>query len=250
MKIEQILQGLGLNEKQARIYLALLQLGRASAYAIADHAGIKRPTTYVVLGELIEKGLAARVPRMRKQLFIAQSPEEYFGTIEDRLEIAKRALPELQALANKNEHKPKVMYFEGVRGIKDVSLYRLKKGEKNIVGFYGGQVNLEQDLIDFFDDMSEKFWKGDFKTRGIAPYHKTLEEYRERDPMHGRTMKVIPATDYSSRTWIHVGESYVTFSAPQDKQAVIIENKDIAKAMRQIFELVWKALPEAGGKKT
>lgn len=244
MKIEQILQSLGLNEKQAKVYLALLQLGRASAYGTADHSGLKRPTTYVILNELIEKGLVARVPRTRKQLFVAQSPEEYFATIEDRLEIAKKALPELLALANRTENKPKVMYFEGTRGIKEVSLYRLKKGEKNIVGFYGGQVNLDPELIQFFDEVSEKFWKNEFHTRGIVPYSNELAEYRERDSKHGRTMKIVPSEEYSSKTWIHVGETYVTFSAPQDKQAVVIENKDIAKAMRQIFEIIWKALPE------
>ena len=83
MNTSESLSILGLNEKQAAIYIALLQIGRSSAYAIADKALIKRPTTYVILGELIEKGLVSRIPRIRKKLYVAISPEQAFALAEE-----------------------------------------------------------------------------------------------------------------------------------------------------------------------
>src|SRR5579863_9759160 len=98
MDISEAIATLGLNEKQTAVYLALLQLGKGSAYSIADKSGQKRPTTYVILGELIEKGLAERVPRVRKQLYKAVSPEQAFIVLEEKLALAKEKLPELLAL--------------------------------------------------------------------------------------------------------------------------------------------------------
>ena len=55
MELKEALQTIGLNEKECAVYLALLQLGRASAYSVAQKSGLKKPTTYVILDELIEK---------------------------------------------------------------------------------------------------------------------------------------------------------------------------------------------------
>ena len=71
MTIIEALQNLGLTDKEARVYTALLKRGRTSAYGIAEESGLKKPTTYVILDDLIEKGLASRIPRVRKQLFVA-----------------------------------------------------------------------------------------------------------------------------------------------------------------------------------
>ncbi len=57
MALESVLQAAGLTDKEARIYLAALELGQAPVLRIAQKAGIKRPTAYVTLGELQAKGL-------------------------------------------------------------------------------------------------------------------------------------------------------------------------------------------------
>ena len=54
MELYQQLKQLGLEEKQAKIYLASLELGPDTAQNIAYKASLKRPTTYVILEELIK----------------------------------------------------------------------------------------------------------------------------------------------------------------------------------------------------
>ena len=93
MDITEAVATLGLNDKQSAVYIALLQLGKGSAYGIADKSGLKRPTTYVIVEELIAKGLAERIPRARKQQYRAISPEQAFGALEERLALAKAKLP-------------------------------------------------------------------------------------------------------------------------------------------------------------
>ena len=112
------LMPLGLNEKEAKVYVALLEAGRTSAYALAGRAGIKKPTTYVILGQLIEKGLAVEIPRERKQLFAARPPEEFFAEAHRKLDVAEQLLPELNALYKQLDiSKVRTMHYDGVNCI-------------------------------------------------------------------------------------------------------------------------------------
>ena len=56
MDIQEALRNFGLNDKEARVYVALLELGQTTAYAIAERSGLKRPTVYVILDDLRQKG--------------------------------------------------------------------------------------------------------------------------------------------------------------------------------------------------
>jgi sugar-specific transcriptional regulator TrmB len=62
------LKELGLTEKQAKIYLALVEIGKGTAYAIAKQAKLKRPITYVILEELRLKVSQRIVCRKRRKI--------------------------------------------------------------------------------------------------------------------------------------------------------------------------------------
>ncbi len=57
MSLDRELSALGLSQKEATVYVALLELGTASVQAIARRADLVRPTTYVILEALTKKGL-------------------------------------------------------------------------------------------------------------------------------------------------------------------------------------------------
>src|SRR4051812_11252942 len=99
MDIPNVLEQIGLTSKQALVYLALLELGSASVQSIAQKAGLKRPTTYLILDELQQKGVVSLVPQ-KKSLFTAESPERLLSDIHRKEEVFKRFLPELLALHN------------------------------------------------------------------------------------------------------------------------------------------------------
>ena len=57
------LQDAGLNETEAKIYLATLELGETNVGRIADKSGIKRTTIYLSLENLIKKGLISMIKK-------------------------------------------------------------------------------------------------------------------------------------------------------------------------------------------
>lgn len=241
MDFIQTLQNLGLEEKEAKVYIALLKSNRSSAYAVAERAELKKPTTYVVLDDLIKKGFVYKVPRAKKQLFVARSPKETFALAEEKLAIAKEILPELLAISDGAKPKPRTLFFEGIKSIKQMyNLHSKRMQNKEIIGFYSHIKEASEDLQELFSEISENFKKNKIKIRGIAPDSPDLKIYREADTTYNRQIKTIPPNKYSSNISIDIGEDYVLFFAHNDLQATLIENKDIAKTMKEIFELAWE----------
>lgn len=240
MKLTEALQTIGLSDKQAAVYMALLQLGRGSAYSVALKSGLKKPTTYVILDELIEKGLVSRVPRVRKQLYVAHSPQEAFGIAEEKLHMAKEKLPELLALTKGEETKVNTLYFEGVEGIKQLLEYRAKEMKgKELMGFYATDLNADKELVRYFKEEWPKITQTLGKQRYIAPEHPSLADYRGKDAAYGREVKTVPYQQYSSEVAIDVLGDIVRIQDYKNLQGVAIENADVAKTVRQIFEMVW-----------
>jgi predicted DNA-binding transcriptional regulator len=80
MNLEETLEKLGLNEKEAKVYLALLELGQDTVQNIAQRASITRPTTYNILDALVKKGLTTQVDQDSEKL-LAVVPEETVNDI-------------------------------------------------------------------------------------------------------------------------------------------------------------------------
>lgn len=245
MNLIEALQNLGLNEKEAKVYLALLKKNRCSAYWISKESGLKKPTTYVILDELIKKGLAYKVPREKKQQFVAKSPKEVMALAEEKLVSAKEALPELLALSEGERPKPKTLFFEGLSGVRENFRWENRKMQnKEVLGFYAHVGDAPKEVIDFFWEYIGDFKKNNCRARAIVPDHPNLREFREKDAGNNQQMKVIPFNEYSANISIDIGEDFVSFFSFKDLQVTLIENKDIADTMRQIFEMVWKNRPE------
>jgi sugar-specific transcriptional regulator TrmB len=244
MEIQEALRSIGLTEKESAVYTALLQLGRASAYSVSEKSGLKKPTTYVILDELIEKGLARKVPRVKKQLYTPVSPTEAFAVAEEKLSVAKTLLPELLALTKGEHKKVNTLYFEGVRGIKQLLEYRLKEMRgRELVGFYAVDLNADPELVRYFkEEWGPGLPKRDIATRVIAPDHPSMKDYRDVDEKFGRTVKTVPYETYSSEVAIDVIGDVVRIHDYKNLQGVALENEDVAKTVRQVFEMLWAKL--------
>lgn len=241
MQLQEALQTIGLREKESAVYTALLQLGRGSAYAISEKSGLKKPTTYVILEALIKKGLAQRVPRVKKQLYVPVSPEAAFAVVQEKLDVAKTKLPELLAITKGSASKVNTIYFEGLSGIKQMAEYRIKEMRgKEMVGFWATDKSVDPELSRYFkEEWGPLCGKLDITMRGIVPDDPALKFYRDVDAKYGRTMKTVPPEEYSSEVAIESVGDIVRIQDYKNQQGVVLENADVAKTVREIFEMVW-----------
>jgi len=237
--IEELVN-IGLSDKEARVYISLIRSGTSSVYSIARNAEIKRPTTYVILDELISKGLVLKIPHARSQRFIAKSPEEFFRERERNILSFKQILPELNSVVKSRERDVKVQYYEGIQGVTEALTYRENDSEhKEIVGFFGTSKNTSQKLIDAFYQWGQRLGKKNIKLRGITPLDESTTEPVKMINDLGHEVRTVPYQTYSSNVSIDIGDTFTRIVMMQDAKAVIIENEDVAKTLREVFEMVW-----------
>ncbi|MFT3835192.1 MAG: helix-turn-helix domain-containing protein [Micropruina sp.] len=79
--IERLVE-LGLNQSEARCYLALLQHPEATGYELAKSAGLQRANTYAALESLCEKGFASRTTTDSPARHVAVPPAETLGRLK------------------------------------------------------------------------------------------------------------------------------------------------------------------------
>jgi len=239
----QQLSNAGLHEKEARVYIALLQLGRGSAYAVADRSGLKKPTAYVILGELIKKGLVMRIPREKKQLFVAKPPEEFFAMAEERLKLARKALPELITMAESNTVKVRTLFYEGVNGVKDSLYYRKDEMKgKEIVGFYATAEDASVELMEIFSPYPENLKKAGIGMKVITPEHESTKQFVDINSQNYSEVKIVSKDLYSGKVSLEAGDTFVRVILFKQLQSVVIESPELAHSVKQIFDIVWSKL--------
>ncbi|MFH1404642.1 MAG: helix-turn-helix domain-containing protein [Patescibacteria group bacterium] len=120
MQILETLHEIGLEGKRADVYLALLKLRSASVNQIAKQAGVQRTTCYEILDYLVREALANFTTSGRTRLYCAEPPEKLVAQQREQTKKVEHALPELQALFGTSSNRPRVRYYEGIKGIKTV----------------------------------------------------------------------------------------------------------------------------------
>src|SRR4030043_655358 len=105
--IEDDLQEIGLTKKEAEIYLAALELGETTIQRIAKKSGVKRATIYRIADELKKKGLMSSYKKKTGAVYRAESPRKLNEKIQARADLMAKILPNMLAITNLIEKKPK-----------------------------------------------------------------------------------------------------------------------------------------------
>ena len=243
MDFHSTMKNLGLSEKEASVYLALLQGGQTTAYQIAKRSGLKNPTTYVILDGLIAQGAVRKLMQGRGAMYVAADPVELFVEARARIEQAENVLPQLRALAQKEKQSISASYFEGIDGLQELYGNLLKKSAgKTCVGFFAHQKDTPKVLQDYWSVLNEQMVKQKITLRGVTTKDETTDEYFEfkKIPKELLEMKALSADEYSSNISIVVYDDCTQIVSHRYMQGLLIQNPDIANVMRQIFEIVWK----------
>lgn len=241
--IHTSLINLGLTDKEARVYLALVSLGESVVYSISDRAGLKRPTTYVTLNELVKKGYAKRIPRARKQLYFPVSPDEVFSLARERLRESERALPELRALSKEGtEKKVRTTYYEGQEQTLTAFLDTLNFPDSEVSGWLSEQP--------WRSTGGKGWWHREYRPRRLALniYHRfivpdlaSMKTYTEENTKDlKKEVRVERGTPFLPKTDVlFYGGNRVLITSFEEHMGLIIESKLIHDTFVAIFERQW-----------
>lgn len=240
MDILATLTHIGLDSKQAAVYVALLELGTASVASIASKAGLKRPTTYLIVDELIKLGLAAEVPQSKKTLFTSLSPEKLLEDIKKQQELALAVMPQLLAIQNTKKEKPFVQYFQGFEGISFVYSKIWEQGE---VWFFGNIAKVFKTDPKGLKEFVKKTKEKQVLVREMLTDNREAREYADtwRATTEKHLIRYIPQDiTFPVGDSAVFGDSVVFFSFAPVPLAVEVRSKEISGTFRSMFELAWR----------
>lgn len=238
MNLEKLLEEFGLNEKEAKTYLACLELGPSKIHDIANLSGIGRVNTYYIIDKLIQHGLVSRTYKKDKMLFVAEEPEALVRIIEQRAKDFRKYLPELKAMS-KQGNKPSMRFYEGTEGIK--TIYEDSLTSKTEIFAWNSVVNLEAFEPEYFHDYYKRRAQKGIFIKAIVNEGPLAYEYKEQDKELLREIRIVPLAKMDIEPECYIYDNKVAFMSLREKIGVIIESKDIADAQRKLFNLAWEA---------
>lgn len=231
---------LGLKENEAKVYLALLELGQANIQEITDKSKVKRTSVYNAIEDLKENDLIILTKKKKRNIYIAKEPAKILEQLENRKKFLEGILPELNSIVNIGRKKPKITFYEGVEGIKKVYEDALKIENSEILSWVTGEV-----LTALSDRYLEEVYKIRLKNKILAkvlgPKTKELEKFKAQDEKLLRKTKLIDKEIFNMEVEIAIYQPYkISIMSPKDMMAVIIESKPIYNSVKNIFQLIWK----------
>ncbi|MEI7621377.1 MAG: helix-turn-helix domain-containing protein [Candidatus Moraniibacteriota bacterium] len=232
------------SEKEAKVYLAILELGEGNIAEITQKSKLKRATVYLEIEALKNKGYVSLVRRKKRNIYMAENPKRIEDRLKEKTETINKLMPQLLSIANAMDHKPKVRYFEGVEGVKEAYKDTLQYKGTEILGWYSN------DRIDYFDKSfildyyMQKRIAQKIPMRMFAVQSTFMNSMNAKDPLHLRQMKIIKSDQFFFSAEINLySKDKIAIIAHRENIALIIESKKIYDTLKSIFELMWLSQP-------
>ncbi len=223
----------GLTKTEAKVYLAVLQLGSSNAGLVSRKSGVHRRSVYDAFDRLIEKGIVGYILENNKRLYQAASPKKFLEIIREKEANISSIIPELESQYNFVHKKEQTNFYKGKEGIKSVFEDMLNQKEEILVLGAGA---IAKDIV--------KYYFPRYEQRREANKIKVKYIYDEKDRrdrkfplaeiryMQSRFMSNVAYNVYGSKVAIILWE--------EKPLVVLINNEKFAEGFRRYFNCMWE----------
>jgi HTH-type transcriptional regulator, sugar sensing transcriptional regulator len=235
-----ILEELGLSNAEAKIYLALLELGESKTGKLIDRTKLQSSTVYHILGALLEKGLISYILKGKIKYYQAESPDTLLSFLEDKKQKLNKIIPQLKEKERLSKHKQTAKVYEGVKGLQaaynDI-LTTMKKGEEYYFFQFPVKKLNNKELILFFRNYHLKRSAKGIKVRGLAS-PKLRKITKEVWDMPHTKVRFI---EEPAPTVVVIYKNKVLTLDWKDRPvAFVMESEEIASSYKKFFLEKWK----------
>lgn len=241
----------GLTNLEAIVYLATLKHSNTTAVVLAKETSLPKTTIYDQLKNLVAKNLILTYIKKGKKHFTVNDPQIFLEQNTKRQNELKEYIPELRAqYLSKKKDRPRVRTYDTDRGI-EVVLKELISEERNEL-LVLGSLTKEYELFaenKKLEKIIEDRVKHRFKARHIVDDSQLARTTQANDPNELRTTKIIvPNEPFTSVQYIWTNK-VVIISPSNPVTITIIEDHEVYKLQKNLFESLWKNHPEKPGTK-
>ncbi len=238
---EKALKAAGLEEKQAAIYVACLELGASKVPAIAREAHMKRTTAYGIVDELVSMGLLSEGYKGKTKVYTAEDPAKIASLLEAKRRRLEEVMPELSGLFLTHHKRPKISFFEGREGLRKIYDDLLECTTK--------QVRMIARVKQHNEAVGDAFVKEFIRkriSRGIVAkvlHPKSGDLYsKERgmeDPKLKRQVRYLPPNVFYAAMIMIYDNKVAMVSTKEENFGFLIESKEFSKTLGAYFDFMW-----------
>jgi predicted DNA-binding transcriptional regulator len=243
MKLKKILIECGVTEKEATLYLRLLELGSATSGELMKELGFYSKTVYELLEKLTDKGLVSYVVQSNVKYFEAENPERLLDAIHEqemvlrgRKERISQILPVLKGKRALSKEPQEATIYKGKRGMKSVFEDQLK--QKGEILIFGGGGKFKATLGPYSELWHKKRAKLGIPIRllwneGLRKRKGYLKDYRLI------RLKFLPKEFDNPAPAVIYGDKVTITVWSQTPLATVIRSNEAAKSYRSYFNTLW-----------
>ncbi|MFA6272088.1 MAG: helix-turn-helix domain-containing protein [Patescibacteria group bacterium] len=244
--IAKTLVQIGLTEKEAAVYEALLELGKAGMGGLLKKIPYKRGNAYDLVKALIDKGLVTETVIKGKKVFVIEPPErikvlldEREKTVQQQAKTLNANYESLNSLYRITMNKPGVRYFEGKEGI--IKIYEELLANNQPIDSIEDKGDLVESIPDYAATYVKKRVQKRIPNRVISPDTNTLNQSNPEKLLEAR---LVPADQFPFRMDIKISGNKVSLITFPEKNivGVLIDNQEIAENFHILFEFLWTKL--------
>jgi len=240
-KLAKNIEELGLETKEAKIYLAALHLGGATVSDLAGKSGLKRTTVHFHLNTLVRKNFLYKTAKGKRIMYIAQDPQKMLKVLEKKKKHYEKILPELESIYSYSSHKPRVRYYEGIEGMREI-YNELTKTSQTVYGVFSAEkyfsVFSEKDNDEFFKNIKEN--GGQIKD--IIEDSKIGRKHAKSKFYGGLGSPKILPEDFNVAVDLMVAGDKTAMISLVNLVGVVIENAEIAELQRNFVKFMRRNL--------
>ncbi|RIL06596.1 MAG: hypothetical protein DCC75_10745, partial [Proteobacteria bacterium] len=235
------LAGLGLRTQEAKVYLALLELGATTIKPLAERSGVKRTSIYNFIDQMVQRGLVERSIVRGRARYSPADPKKVVSRRQQQLKELEQSLPALMALFAGSSGKPRISYFEGAAEVANI-LWEETRCRKETLYIWPGGQTLDAiggaEVMNAIDKerIARKVWVRTvrFRTRDVRyAYSRAGEKYL-------RELRwAPPQVQVSMAMGIYDTGKVGFFSSRRESFGVLIESSELRELMTVLFRLLW-----------
>lgn len=251
--ITDYLQQLDFSKPEATLYLILLKSGPMTIAKLAQAANINRTVTYGHVNSLLNKGIIAKTQGAESKI-TANPPEHLHQLVQQKantLKTLESNLPTiintLTSLSPQEKNDPsEIKYYKGRMGAKTIYEECLKAKELR------SYVNIEE-ILKIFPENAQLFDNAIKRNPTMKMFEfvedspQAKERFKNFNTKPWYRYKFLPNDVQLLANDILIYEGKVAIINIGDQTnitGVILQNQDYYNNSKQLFDLLWRMLPE------
>lgn len=241
------LEQFGLSGKDAQVYMTTLELWQAPTSTIARYAGYKRISTYVILEDLVRRGVIRCIRKNKIKTYSVVELNQIVSQEKSRIQYLETLLPSFTNMAEGLRGKPKTQIFEWLEAIKEAynDLLLNKEAIYSFLGAHAADHRLANRLNKEF--LPQRLQKQIVANVLICQTEGNKEKYNPHQQSKTKKQKLLTNIKTLKEKKFSLGSEINIYGTDKvavmlfnikEMSAIMIQSKQLHETMKTIFDFM------------